>query len=281
MKKYTAYHFSRNDDRLGHGDGRKIVLGETLSVDGKPKLCEHGLHGSIRLVDALGYASGSHLWVVEIWGKVDVGDDKICGNNRRAVVQYGDVLPLIAEFAYWCADRAAKYAAESAEYAAESAKYAEYAAEYAAESAAEYAAALGSFAKATAALFAISGRFRNASACGDKSCTSDSHAGANVRINQSIASQPRRPSAAFVPREPINLARYGLSSRSRSPSGSESFHERMNAEIAGLAHRGLSECGSPAIHATASIAQTPSSRLLWPPLASVMPSTPIRASGCL
>ncbi|MDC6706028.1 hypothetical protein OEZ83_27055, partial [Leclercia adecarboxylata] len=86
-----------------------------------PILCKLGLHGSISIVDALGYAAGSHLWLVNIWGVVDKGDDKLCGTHREAVVEYGDLSSLIVEFAKWCADRAA-----------ESAKYAEYA-EYAAK----------------------------------------------------------------------------------------------------------------------------------------------------
>ena len=123
MKKIVAYHWSRNDDCLGYEDGRQIVLGETLSVSGKPILCEHGLHGSVSIVDALSYASGSHLWVVEISGNVQISDDKLCGQNRKALIEYGDLLPIIVEFAFWCAERIANYAANyAAEYADESAK---------------------------------------------------------------------------------------------------------------------------------------------------------------
>ena len=144
MKKYTAFHFSNKSGNLGFGDGREIRVGETLSVDCKPKLCEIGLHGSQSVVDALGYASGARLWKVEIWGNVDCGDDKLCGNNRRAVVDYGEILPIIVEFAKWCSDRAAKYAGSAAKSAKYAAEYAESAAKsaksakYAAKSAAEY-----------------------------------------------------------------------------------------------------------------------------------------------
>ena len=115
MKRYTAYHFSKNDDCLGYGDRRKIILGKTLAVPNKPSLCNYGLHGSMSIIDALGYASGSHLWIVEIWGDVDKGNDKLCGTHRKAIRNHGNVLPLIVEFAKWCAGRAAEYA----EYAAE------------------------------------------------------------------------------------------------------------------------------------------------------------------
>lgn len=118
MKK-CAFHWSRNDDCLGYGDGRQIALGETLSVSGKPELCNHGLHGSESIVDALGYAAGSHLWVVEIWGNVDNGNDKLCGNHRKAVVEYGDLLPVIVEFTFWCSQRGGEYTAEQEKLAQE------------------------------------------------------------------------------------------------------------------------------------------------------------------
>jgi len=123
MKKYRVFHFSRNDDCLGYGDGREIKLGKTLSVEGQPILCQHGLHGSISILDALKYASGSHLWAAEIWGNVQVDDDKLCGNYRVPIREYGDILPLIVEFAFMCSKRAAEYAEYAAKYA--------YAAEYA------------------------------------------------------------------------------------------------------------------------------------------------------
>ena len=33
------YYFATTDRRLGHGDGRKIVLGETHTVDVEPCWC--------------------------------------------------------------------------------------------------------------------------------------------------------------------------------------------------------------------------------------------------
>ena len=119
MKKIVAYHWSRNDDCLGYEDGRQIVLGKTLSISGKPILCEHGLHASVSIVDALGYAAGSHLWLVEISGKIQNSEDKLCGQNRKALIEYGDLLPIIVDFAFWCAERVAEYAANCAKYAAD------------------------------------------------------------------------------------------------------------------------------------------------------------------
>jgi len=121
-----AWHFANYDDFLKYGDGRKIILGETLSVEGTPKLCSHGLHGNVSILDAMKYAGGPNLWLVEITGNVQIGDDKICGNSRKALVQYGNILPLIVEFSFWCSSRAAestKSAAKYAEYAESAAKY--------------------------------------------------------------------------------------------------------------------------------------------------------------
>src|SRR5690606_12638336 len=141
--RVKAWHFSNNEGTLGYGDGRQIILGETLSADGKPVPCSYGLHGSKSIIDAMGYASGCRLWRVEIWGEIDEDDDKLCGRNRRALVDYGDIMPQIVEFAKWCAERAqefaksAKYAEYPAKYAVNYANYTEYAAESSAKSAAE------------------------------------------------------------------------------------------------------------------------------------------------
>src|SRR4051794_16379994 len=56
------WHFAAVDGegtpRLGYGDGREVRVGETLRVEGTPVPCEHGLHASETLWDALGCARG-------------------------------------------------------------------------------------------------------------------------------------------------------------------------------------------------------------------------------
>lgn len=42
------WHFAADDRRLGYGDRRLIVPGETLTVSGDLVLCQHGLHASRR-----------------------------------------------------------------------------------------------------------------------------------------------------------------------------------------------------------------------------------------
>ena len=61
--------------RLPHGDGRAVVVGETLSVEEPIVLCERGLHASVKPLDALRYAPGTIVARVELSGRVIRGDD--------------------------------------------------------------------------------------------------------------------------------------------------------------------------------------------------------------
>lgn len=108
-KKIKAWHFIAKDRRLGNGDGRKIRKGQTLKVDCEPVLCEAGLHGSKRPIDALTYAPGPIICRVEIGGHIIHGDDKLVG-NERTVIWWADATVTLHEFACWYAERALKTA---------------------------------------------------------------------------------------------------------------------------------------------------------------------------
>jgi hypothetical protein len=173
--KYKAWYFSKDDKKLRYGDNRDIVLGVEHRIEGYPEPCKHGLHGSVRILDALQYAPGAIVWQVELSGRIKKADDKIAATRRKYIaggIDISDTLRLFARkqalsvidkwdcpaivkqwletgdesirSAAWSAARsAARSAAENAAYsaaysAAESA--AEYTAQYAAQSAAEYAA---------------------------------------------------------------------------------------------------------------------------------------------
>ena len=69
------------------------------------ELCENGMHGSVRLIDALHYASGPIVCRVEIGGDVIEGDDKLCG-RRRTVLWMLDSTQILHEFASGCAEDA-------------------------------------------------------------------------------------------------------------------------------------------------------------------------------
>ena len=158
-KTVRAYHFVGEKLR----DGRDVPAdGVWLKHDGAVILCEEGLHASIHPADALGYAPGETLCLVDVRGRVIHGADKLAASERRIVKRINST-PLLREYARWCAlqvvelwdapdvvrqylttgDEGLRYAAgaaaESAVRAAAGAA-AEYAARAAAGAAAEYAA---------------------------------------------------------------------------------------------------------------------------------------------
>src|SRR5690606_4993475 len=85
------WHFVQVDEhgtpRLGYGDGRAVVVGETLRVDAEPILCSVGLHASRRLWDALKYAQGDRLSLcrVTLGGTVVDDDDKSVASERTVI----------------------------------------------------------------------------------------------------------------------------------------------------------------------------------------------------
>jgi hypothetical protein len=91
--------------RLPHGDGRAVMVGETLSVDEPIVLCEHGLHASVRAIDALRYAPGSMVARVELSGHIFHGDDNIVAMHRKTL-WLADATKVLQWFAVWCASRA-------------------------------------------------------------------------------------------------------------------------------------------------------------------------------
>ena len=97
-----AYWFEPADGVLGYNDGRKPEVGKTHTVKCDLALCNAGLHGSVKATDALQYAKSSRLWLVDITGKVQSGEDKVCG-KRRKYLAVADVELILREHARWCA----------------------------------------------------------------------------------------------------------------------------------------------------------------------------------
>ena len=85
-------------------DGTLAVAG-TVRVKGPLVLCEWGLHASERALDALKYAPGPWLSLVELSGEVVRGEDKAVATARTAG-GYRDVSSILHEFAVRCAVRA-------------------------------------------------------------------------------------------------------------------------------------------------------------------------------
>ena len=103
MSELTGWHFSTG--RLGYGDNRPIVMGETHTVDvteRKLELCEWGLHASERIIDALRYASGPMVCRVRLHGEILRGDDKACATHRTYIDGI-DATGILREFARKCA----------------------------------------------------------------------------------------------------------------------------------------------------------------------------------
>jgi hypothetical protein len=166
-----AFYFATQDRKLRYGDDRPIVVGETHTVDCKPIPCEQGLHASKRLIDALRYAPGGVLYLVELSGEIVETDDKACATERKYLAEF-DLSNVLFKFSCACAlvnielikpytkdfdfileflknpvKENAAYAAEAADAAARAAAYAAdaaYAAAYAAEAA--YAADAAAYA---------------------------------------------------------------------------------------------------------------------------------------
>ena len=93
-----AWYFSNTDKKLRYGDDRIIQAGKMHTVKGTPELCNHGLHASVRAIDALEYAPGSYVWFVDVTRSLDVGEDKICGQRREYLWGF-DADEVLREFA--------------------------------------------------------------------------------------------------------------------------------------------------------------------------------------
>lgn len=94
-KKIIGYHFVGETLR----DGRPIPPdGEWLVHDGPVKICESGLHYSLEPFDALEYAPGDTLCLVEIEDIVEAQKDKgVC--RRRKIITRFDAAPILRYFA--------------------------------------------------------------------------------------------------------------------------------------------------------------------------------------
>lgn len=91
----TAYHFVGATLR----DGRAIPPdGEWLIHDGPVVMCESGLHASRDPFDALQFAPGETLCMVECEDVVSEDDDKLVCRRRR-IVKRRDATAMLREFA--------------------------------------------------------------------------------------------------------------------------------------------------------------------------------------
>ncbi|HEV2225036.1 MAG TPA: hypothetical protein VGR84_18740 [Candidatus Acidoferrales bacterium] len=84
MTEILTYWFAK-EPKLPNGDGRPVIIGETLKVEPPIKCCVRGLHGSIHPFDALQYAPGPLLYRTRHSGMIDRQEDKLCSSERAAI----------------------------------------------------------------------------------------------------------------------------------------------------------------------------------------------------
>ena len=102
MKKLLAWHFTKG---FKLRDGQDLVAGRTYKVEGPLRLCEHGLHASIRAIDALEYAPDTVVSRVECSGDIIHGEDKLVCSQRK-VLWCRDVSKELRLWACDCAETA-------------------------------------------------------------------------------------------------------------------------------------------------------------------------------
>ncbi len=152
-----AYHFVNKTLRNG---APVPPDGEWLTVDPKKlKMCYYGLHASEHPFDALNYAPGFTLCLVDLDGEILTQGNKVCAEKRR-IVKRIDAKALTLKFArdcasdvlhLWNASQIVKDFLATGENADAAAAYNAYAAAYAAANAAYAAAANAAYAASTAA----------------------------------------------------------------------------------------------------------------------------------
>ena len=101
-KRIKCWHFLQDDKWLRWGTQEVCKVGKTYTCEGELKLCENGMHGSRKIMDALGYAPGNICCKVEIWGEVKEENDKLVGRNRK-ILKMINAEKILRKFARLCA----------------------------------------------------------------------------------------------------------------------------------------------------------------------------------
>ena len=98
QKTLIAYHFTSDTLR----DGSPIPKrGVWLKHKGPVVPCQSGLHASVHPFDALRYAPGGKLHLVELRGEIQKhGDDKVVARERK-ILKSVNAEKLLREFARW------------------------------------------------------------------------------------------------------------------------------------------------------------------------------------
>jgi hypothetical protein len=81
-----------------------VAPGYIYSEDSPIAICNSGLHGSRKVIDALFYSPGSYLCLVDMWGGVQDQNDKLVARHRH-VIAAADVSSELRLWACWCVRR--------------------------------------------------------------------------------------------------------------------------------------------------------------------------------
>ena len=92
-----AFWFSNEKQVLAYNDGRPIIVGETHKVKGTPVVGNWGLHACKRVIEADYYATSSHLYLVELSGKIAEYEDRCCA-TERTYLAYFNAFDVFQEF---------------------------------------------------------------------------------------------------------------------------------------------------------------------------------------
>ncbi len=92
-----AWHFVPQNLKLAHS-GEPVEVGRTYRVEGKIVPCKNGLHGSVRLIDALTYSSSSVLTRCAYGGEIVHESDKLAA-SERTILWLGDIDQILHEAA--------------------------------------------------------------------------------------------------------------------------------------------------------------------------------------
>jgi len=100
MKNKTtlAYHFTSETLRDGSPIPKK---GEWLLHKGPVIPCQSGLHASLHPFDALKYAPGNFLHLVEVGGEIKKHNDDKIVSSKRKILKTIDAEKLMRDFARW------------------------------------------------------------------------------------------------------------------------------------------------------------------------------------
>lgn len=100
-----AWHFLPSDGRLRYRDGRKPADGEWVGIPNEPRMCHHGMHACLDLLDAVRLGPGPILCRVELRGDIQHGKDKCVARERR-ILRREDVSKALHHYALVVAERA-------------------------------------------------------------------------------------------------------------------------------------------------------------------------------